>query len=382
MSDDLMNYLRRGITGTAFSLLAACSGGGGSGVGTSFTGTQSNCSVHLVGGPGDGVQSLSLAIQKVEVNGPSGWVTVASPNAAYSLPTLVDGSSGTLAANFNLAAGAYTALRLTLGQGSTAQLIGGNTLPLTSVAPVFLIPCSFAVSTNVVDITMVIDPGRSVQPRGGTLRFAPEWRVVDRNSSGTISGKLTDGAGLPLAGALVTAQYFPAFGDPAILRRALTHADGSYQLDLLPFGTACYAVCFPQVSGKVFDPKASAPFTPQAGAASATFNTAFSSRTDLSSTSGTVAPITNAVQGDEVYLVFGSILAGGVSESFIIGTSPGVLAGNVETWAFPRLPAGSTYHLRATRRTWAADGTSTLTRKFSDDYGFLANFNFSYDFSF
>lgn len=363
-----------------FGLLASCSGGDGTA--SPVTRTESNFSVHLVGSPGDGVQALSLAIQKVELNGPQGWVTVATPNAAFSLISLVDGSSAALATGANLAPGTYSSLRLTLGSGSTAQLTGGNALPLASVAPVFVLPFNLTMASQAVDLTLIVDPERSVQPKGNTLLFAPELRAVDKNASGTITGKFTDSGGQPLAGVLVTAQYFQAFGEPVIQRRALSRADGNYTLDLLPFGTPCYAVGFPQVGSRVFNPKASAVFTPQAGSATATFTTSFSMRTDLSSTSGTVTPITNSAQGDEIQLLYGPILAGSEIQSFIIGTGPGILVGSNETWAFTGLPAGSTYQLRARRRTWSADGSFTEQLKFSDDYGFLENLNFPYDFFF
>ncbi len=372
--------LHRLISLTALLVLVACGGGGG---GTPvITPTGSNLSVHLVGSSGDGVQALSLAIQKVELSGPQGWVTVATPNAAYSVVGLVDGSSATLATGSNLSSGTYTSLRLTLGQGSTAQLVGGNALALVPVASAFVIPLNLTIGSTAADLTIIVDPGRSVQPRGSTLVFAPELQAVDRNASGFITGKFTDSFGQPLAGALVTAQYFQAFGEPVIQRRVLTRVDGGYTLDLLPFGTACYAVCFPQVGAKAFDPKASPAFTPQAGATTLTFNASFNQRTDLGSASGTVTPVTNTAQGDEITLLFGAITAGGVPESFIVNTSPGSLAGNVETWAFTRLPAGSTYQLRALRRTWATDGIFASTTKFSEDYGFLAILNFTYDFFF
>ncbi len=362
--------------------LPAAGGGGSGGPGTTPTGTQSNLSVHLVGSVGDGVQALSLAIQKVELNGPQGWVTVASPNAAFPVATLVDGGSAALATGANLATGSYTSLRLTLGQGSTAQLVGGNALALVPVAQVFVIPFNLAIGANVADLTLIVDPGRSVQPRGSALVFAPELRAVDRNASGSITGKFTDSLGQPLSGALVTAQYFQAFGEPAIHRRALTRADGGYTLDLLPYGTACYAVCFPQSGGHAFDPKASAAFTPQTGSPSGTFTASFTTRLDLGSANGTVTPVTNSAQGDEVQLLYGPILAGGVVQSFIIGTSPGIQQGSKESRSFTRLPAGSTYQLRAKRRAWSADGIFIEQTRFSDDYGLLANLNFTYDFFF
>ena len=368
------------IAAAGSGLLLSCSGG--SGPGTTVIGTTSNLSVHLVGAPGDGVQALSLAIQKVELSGPNGWVTVASPNAAFSLVSLVDGSSAALTTAANLAPGTYTLLRLTLGQGSTAQLVGGNALSLAPVAQVFVIPFNLTIGSNVADLTLIVDPGRSVQPRGTMLVFAPELRAVDRNASGSITGKFTDSLGQPLAGALVTAQYFQAFGEPVIQRRVLTHADGSYTLDLLPFGTACYSVCFPQEGVKAFDPKASAVFTPQTGSPTTTFTTSFTTRTDLSSTSGTVSPTAGLTQGDEIQLFYGPIQAGGITQSFIIGTSPGVQQGSSESWAFAKLPAGSTYQLRAKRRTWSTDGTFVELRSLSADYSFGENMNFRYDFFF
>lgn len=375
-----MNQFRPMIAAAGLGFLLSCSGG--SGAGTPVTRTESNLSVHLVGSPGDGVKALSLAIQKVELYGPQGWVTIATPNAAYSLVSLVDGSSAALATGANLALGSYSSLRLTLGQGSTAQLMGGNALPLTPVAQVFVLPFALTIGSNMADLTLIVDPGRSVQPRGNTLGFAPELRAVDRNASGAITGKFTDNLGQPLAGTLVTAQYFQSLGEPAILRRALTRTDGSYTLDLLPFGTPCYAVCLPQVGARAFNPQSSAAFTPQAGAPTATYTTSFTPRTDLSSTSGTVTPVTNSVQGDEIQLFYGPIPAGGEIQSFIIGTSPGILMGGSETWAFTGLPAGSTYQLRAKRRAWSADGTFTEQLRFSDDYAFLVNLNFPYSFFF
>ncbi len=361
-------------------LMAACSGGGGGK--TDVIRTESNFSMHLVGAPGDGVQAISLAIQKVELNGPSGWVTVASPNASFSLISMVDGSSAALATGVNLPSGTYTSLRLALGQGSTGQLTGGSAMPLALVAQVFVIPVNLTMGSNVADLTLIVDPGRSIQPKGNSLVFAPELRAVDRNASGSITGKFTDGAGQPLAGALVTAQSFRAFGEPVIQRRALTRADGNFTLDLLPFGTPCYAVCLPKVGSRVFASKASAAFTPQTGSPTATFTTNFTQNTDLSSTSGTVTPVTNQAQGDEIQLVYGPVLAGGETLSFIVGTSPGILEGSVETWVFTGLPAGSTYQLRAARRTWSADGTFSEQLRFSDDYAFLKNMNFPYTFFF
>lgn len=360
--------------------MAACGGGGGGK--TDVIRTESNFSMHLVGAPGDGVQAISLAIQKMELNGPSGWVTVASPNAAFSLISLVDGSSAALATGVNLPSGTYTSLRLALGQGSTGQLTGGNAMPLAPVAQVFVIPVNLSMGSNVADLTLIVDPGRSIQPKGNSLIFAPELRAVDRNASGSIAGKFTDGAGLPLAGALVTAQYFRAFGEPVIQRRALTRVDGNFTLDLLPFGTPCYAVCLPQAGSRVFAAKASAVFTLQAGSPTAMFTTSFTQTADLSSTSGTVTPVTNQAQGDEIQLVYGPVLAGSETLSFIVGTSPGILQGSAETWVFTGLPAGSTYQLRASRRTWSADGTFTEQLRFSDDYAFLKNLNFPYTFFF
>jgi hypothetical protein len=253
---------------------------------------------------------------------------------------------------------------------------------LDPVAQVLVIPFNLTIGSNVADLTLIVDPGRSVQPTGSSLIFAPELRAVDRNASGSIAGRLTDSLGQPLAGALVTAQYFHAFGEPVILRRALSRLDGSYTLDLLPFGTTVYAVCLPQAGGRVFDPKASAAFTPQAGSPSSTFTTSFTQRTDLSSAGGMISPSAGPAQGDEIQLLYGPILAGDVIQSFIIGTSPGVLQGATESWTFTKLPAGSTYQLRAKRRTWSTDGTFAEQTKFSDDYGFLANLNFPYDFFF
>jgi hypothetical protein len=97
--------------------------------------------------------------------------------------------------------------------------------------------------------------------------------------------------------------------------------------------------------------------------------------------SGTISPAASATQSDEVELTYGPVQAGSLAALFIVGAKPASVQAS-ESYAFGPIPQGSTYQLRARRRTWAADGSSSVSTQFSTDLGFLTGITHVVDFQF
>ncbi len=110
-----MRSLNLGVPGiAALALFAAC----GQGTGT--------INVKLVDGPISGYQQINLNIQKVEIAGESGWITLGEPNKTFDLLTLTGGVTATLVNGQTIPAGHYTQMRLVLGSGNTIMLADGT----------------------------------------------------------------------------------------------------------------------------------------------------------------------------------------------------------------------------------------------------------------
>lgn len=355
-----------------------CSGGG-CGCGQPSP-SQPGMTVFLASGPAEGFQSLAVAITKVEALGPVGWVAGVQGRSAVDLVALGSGqqSMGSLA----LPAGTYTALRLTFEAAATAKLQDGSTAAVA-------VPVSQAVATVALSVgdlapteaTVILDPGRSLQARGAVWTFLPVLQAVDRRRTASVAGRIRETGGGGVAGLVVTAQAFESLGEPRILRRTLTRADGTYLLDLLPWGQAQHVVTWAGAGGRAFEPRASAAFTPSEAMVAVTTDLTVPPRADTASVTGTLAPPAGPSQSDEVELTFGPIQAGPVPTLFIVGMRLASV-GASETYAFGPFPQGSTYQLRVRRRAFAADGTVSVVSRYGDDLGFLTGITNVVDFQF
>lgn len=361
--------------------LFASLGCGGGGCGCSEPApSRPAVSLFLASGPAEGIQSLSIALTKVEAQGPGGWVAGSQARSAVDLVVL--GSGQQPLGSLTLPAGAYTALRLTFEASASVRFQDGSTatvaVPVTqAVAPVGLSVGDLAAT----EVAVIVDPGRSLQSRAGSWAFLPVLQAVDRRRTASVAGRITESGGAPVAGLVVSSQAFESLGEPRLLRRALTRADGTYTLDLLPYGQAQHVVTWAAAGGRAFEPRATAPFTPSEAMAAVTADLVVPPRLDSASVSGSLTPLASAIQSDEVELTFGPIQAGPAPTLFIVGARLAAV-GASETYAFGPFPQGSTYQLRVRRRTFAADGTVAVVSRYGDDLGFLTGITNVVDFQF
>lgn len=343
-----MRPSRLGALATAaLALLPSCGGSGGTGT----------INVKLVDGPITGYTEVNVNIQKVEIGGDGGWTTLGEPNQTYDLLSLTNGVVATLVDSKGIQAGHYEQLRLVLGDGNTIKLADGSVAELIVPSGLrsgikLLLDLDVAAGTT-RDVVVDFEADHSVQvvQTGSSTKYIlrPTIHVViDFLKTGSISGKLTDGAGAPLAGADVTAQALSDSGLPSVVGHALTGADGGYLLAFLPAGGPYYVVSQPLVGGQSYAAKASPGFTISESSPTATWNASFTAAA-TGAVSGTVAP---PLTGDLVDLLQGLAPGGSGSATFVLRGSVPLLAtsggSTTESYGFSLVPTGS-YTVRATR---------------------------------
>ncbi|HET6923703.1 MAG TPA: DUF4382 domain-containing protein [Anaeromyxobacteraceae bacterium] len=344
-----------GPVSAALALVLSCGGSGGMGT----------IDVRLVDGPITGYKQINVDIQKVEIAGEGGWVTLGEPRQTYDLLALTGGVSATLVDGQTIRAGHYTQMRLVLGEGNTIMLADGTVVDLTVPSGLrsgikLLVNFDVAAGTT-RDVVIDFVAAHSVQVvRTGhstAYLLRPTIHVVtDFLATGSISGTFTDSAGAPLAGAEVTAQKLES-GVPAVVSHAVTGPDGRYLLGLLPVGGPYHVVSQPVVGTQAYAAKASGGFA--IGDASPTFvyDASFASVAATGTVSGTIAP---PLAGDIVDLLQTLAPGGSGSATFVLRTRVPDL-GASETYGFGQVPPGS-YFVRATRdasvKTSAAVGVS------------------------
>jgi hypothetical protein len=346
-----MRSLKLAVPGiAALALFAAC--------GQSSDGTGT-INVKLVDGPISGYKEINLNIQKVEIAGESGWITLGEPKQTFDLLTLTGGVTATLVNGKTIPAGHYTQMRLVLGSGNTIMLSDGTVADLTVPSGMqsgLKLLVNFDVqpgTTRDVMIDFVAAHSVQVVETGTSTQFIlrPTIHVVtDFLATGSISGTFVDGSGAPLAGAEVTAQELGGAGVPAVVRETVTAADGTYTLDLLPAGGTFYVVSQPVVNGHAYGARASGGFTITSTSPTFVYNAAFTLVSATGTVNGTITP---AATGDLVDLLQTLAPGGSGSATFVLHSRVPVVA-TTETYSFLLVPPGS-YFVRATR------GTTVLT---------------------
>ncbi len=346
-----------------FALFLGCSSGSGSGGGT---GTMN---VRMVDGPINGYTAINLNIQKVEINGPSGWVTLSTPNRTVDLLTLTGGVSESLAAGASLSAGHYGQMRLLLGSGNTLTLADGTTHDLTTPSGMqsgIKLVGSFNVQAGVTeDVFIDFDAAHSIQVTqtgSGSDKYIlrPTIRAFDQVVTGSISGTLTDNAsGGALAGATVYAETVDGSGNGVIARTVVTDANGHYTLDLLPVGGTYFVVSQPLIGATAYNAKASQGFAITTGMATFTYNGAYTAALATGGVGGSFATAATVDQSDTVDLMQ-SLAEGGsaASANFVVQSQIATVTATGETYAFATVPVGG-YLVRNTRTTFNSDGSTT-----------------------
>jgi hypothetical protein len=346
-------------------MLALGCGGGGTHESAPPNGS---ISVRMVDGPINGYTEINLNVQKVEVaSDASGWVTIGMPNRTINLLALTGGVSATLADGATLAAGHYTQMRLVLGSGNTLKLADGTVVDLTTPSGmqsgIKLIVNFDVLAGTTRDVFIDFDAAHSIQvtQTGVSMKYMlrPTIRAVDLAATGSISGTLTDSAGAPLAGAEVTAQTLDLSGQPTVVRRVYTAADGHYTLDLLSTGASYYVVAQPVVGTQAYAAKASGAFAVNASTPTFTYNASFTAAATAGSVAGVITPVATTTEHDVVDLLEDLAPGGTGSATFIVRSGVASVA-TTETYGFSTVPTGG-YQARATRYTTNTDGSVTTT---------------------
>ena len=222
-----------------FLAVTGCGGGGG-GSASSSTG---EISVSLTDSTTDQYSAVYVTIKEVQVNvsgegeGAEQWQVVASPNKIYDLLTLVNGVMETLGVS-DLPTGHYTQMRLIIGEDITVvenrdELnLNGQTHEATGFANYIItkddnavhelkIPSGYQTGIKLVhefdivvgltaDLILDFDVAKSIVERGksGKWNLKPTIKVLGTNNIATLAGTVTDSAGTPLPGVLVSAQIY------------------------------------------------------------------------------------------------------------------------------------------------------------------------------
>lgn len=358
------SFFRACLGVAALFMLAAC--GGTSSGASSGTGTMN---VHMVDGPISGYQHINVDIQQVEINGPSGWMTLSSPNQTYDLLSLRNGVSATLANGVTLPAGRYEQMRLVLGGGNTVVLSDGSTQPLkvpSGMQTGIKLIVNFEVRAGTTeDVFIDFDAAHSIQvvQAGGSGQYIlrPTVRAFDMIVTGSVSGKLTDGSSNALAGAEVFAETLDASGSPTIVRGAMTASDGTYTLDLLPTGGTYFIVSQPVTASTSYDAQASAGFAITSSTPTFVWNASFTQAAATGTVTGTYLTPAASDQSDTVDLLE-SLQEGAtaVMGTFAVRSQIAAVTTTGESYTFTQVPTGA-YTVRSTRSTFNADGSVTVS---------------------
>lgn len=232
-------------------IVAGCGGGGSSSSPSAGTGTLQ---VSIVDAPALDVASFDVTISKVQAhvinphdtndNDESHFVTLSSaPQTINLYPGTVKVES--LLGSAQLPSGRYSQVRLFV---TSAQVTNraGQTFPVTVPSGAqtgIKVNVDYTVLPNdVVSVLLDFNIARSlIQQGNGNYRLQPVVKGVVKVLSGTITGTITDAAGAPLGGAVVTAT------SGAGTSTGLTLPDGTFKIWTLLPGT--YSLAISDASG-------------------------------------------------------------------------------------------------------------------------------------
>lgn len=334
--------------------------------------------LYLVDAVLEDYQEINLNIQKVEVataepTGGERWLTLATPNKTVNLLSLIAGKNETLATGVALSSGAYTKVRLHIGD-STVRTSDGALQPLTlptALAQGALIDADIHVDGQATtDAFLDLDAARSIQvvTVGGVKKFVlhPTGRAIDTRRTGAISGRLIsakNGAGL--TGAVVFAERMDVNGRPLVVRSTVVAEDGTYNLDLLPLGASYYVVSMPKVGWAVHDPQASSAIALSPDSPVGTFSATFSQNSATGTISGTITPAVTADENDHIDLAAELPVGADSKQRFVVRTTTPQLTSR-ESFRFDSIPSGF-YGVHVTRATLHQRGDVSFSSIYASD---------------
>lgn len=326
-------------------------------------GSMAALTVKLVDGPLDGLKAMNVEVQKVELIDAQGSATeLAQPNRVIDLLKLQGGISDTLAA-VQIEAGSYRGLRLLLGANNSVQLADDSVHPLTTPSAQqtgLKVAIDLSVDpggdhTLVVDFDVAASLQLHTAGHNNKYMLRPVLRAVNAQTSGAVSGHLSDAAsGKPLGGAAVFAETRDADGQPHIVRRVLSSADGAYRLDLLPLGASYMVVSQPVVSGVPYATMVSDALALTAAASSVTFDAQLSATMGIGSLQVQISPMATDQQSDTCML-----LRGDPGRAVIVATQSASVDGT-ESAQWSQLLLGA-YKVQCLRRSGDDSGDDSGT---------------------
>ena len=222
--------------------------------------------------PFDTIASVNIYVSRIEASttldttGSDTWVTIATPNKAFDLLTLQQGTTAFVGQG-TIDAGKYAAIRMTIDvDKSSIKYTGGANAVVQWPYPghgeiilYALVEKPLAVSATGAEIVIDFDVGRSfLYNLTGNQDFVmlPVLRAVNSAATGSIAGLVTapdiEGNPTPVRNANVTVYG----GDPSrsaatwyLLATGRTDAQGNYTVAFLPAGTWIVRIEQPDLPG-------------------------------------------------------------------------------------------------------------------------------------
>jgi hypothetical protein len=321
-------------------------------------------SVSLVDAPAGRYREVNIDVQRIEIGDEAGaWIPLASPQRVIDLLQLQHGVHAELGA-MALPPGRYPMLRLLLGDRSTVQLADGTVQPLRVPSGMqsglkLLIDLSVQAADK-LDLVLDFDAAESIHliraGKNDRYMLRPVLRAVLRQASGQIHGHLTAAdTSQPLAGATVTAQVLDGAGQPVVLRRVLTAADGSYRLDLLPLGQKYVVIARAAEGARAYEIQHSGELALDLAHPDETFDAALGLLSESGGLHGTVTPMAGEGESDTC-----TLLQEVPGRRYILASDV-TTQDAVESFRFPALPVGA-YSVQCERRAQSSSGDEVVSR--------------------
>ena len=187
--------------------------------------------------PADEAESVRVTLERVEMHGPEGTVTLYEGRQVHDLLTLVNGVKAQVASR-EIASGRWEGLRFVLSSdetGSHTVTVGGAVHVLSFARPgAWIVDVAYPVELTADEVTEIevdFNVRLSVYEAAGTWFLDPHLSAVDPTGGGGVSGTVRSTTGFLVAGATVSAQQ----GAWEILSTRAA-ADGTFRLHPLPPG--------------------------------------------------------------------------------------------------------------------------------------------------
>ncbi len=189
------------------------------------------------------VSEIGLSPQADTSQGPPGWITVATPDRAFNLLDLQNGTTALLG-EAEVPPGQYRAVRVTFdpARSSMTDKDGGhpaiNWQAKGDTPTLFgLVEEAMAIDENGEDVVIDFDVGRSFLPDDGNgFIFIPFLRAITRAGSGAITGTLVQsdgGAPIPLAAVSIHYAFDSATTAGPLVATSRADASGAFKASFL-----------------------------------------------------------------------------------------------------------------------------------------------------